>query len=272
MEIGKILLTNNDCYKKGAKMTPKGIVVHSTGANNTTIKRYVQPDDGIIGLNKNGNDWNHPGVSKCVHAFIGKDKNGSIKVYQTLPFDMKPWGCGKGSKGSYNNSHIQFEMCEDDLKNEQYFNEIMTNGIDFCVLICKQYGLTVDSIVSHHEAHVLGYASDHGDPDHWLKKFGKDMNWFRAEVSKKLGNVVPEQNDVPFKVKITCDSLNVRMGPGINYDVVGCIVKDKSLVEKNPNYYYPCGTYTIVEDKNGWGRLKSGAGWISLNTKYSTRV
>lgn len=271
MEIGKIFLTNNDCYKKGAKMVPKGIVVHSTGANNVNIKRYVQPDDGIIGKNSNGNDWNRSGVSKCVHAFIGKVKSGDIMVYQTLPYDVKPWGCGKGSKGSYNNSHIQFEICEDDLKNEDYFNKAMNKAIEYCAYLCNLYLLPVDSIVSHHEAHLLGYGSDHGDPDHWMKKYGKDMNWFRAEVQKRLG-VAPKPTTTTFKVKIICDDLNVRMGAGVNYDVVGRIVKDKSLVEKNPKYFYPCGTYTIIEEKNGWGKLKSGAGWISINPKYAQKI
>ena len=56
MELRKCILTKNDCYKKGTKITPKGIVVHSTGANNPTLRRYVQPDDGILGVNKNKND------------------------------------------------------------------------------------------------------------------------------------------------------------------------------------------------------------------------
>lgn len=50
--------------------------------------------------------------------------------------------------------------------------------------------------------------------------------------------------------KVTTSVLNIRKGPGTNYPVCGQI-KDK-------------GTYTIVETKNGWGKLKSGAGWISL--------
>ena len=117
---GKILLTKNDCYKRNQKMTPKGIVVHSTGANNPNIRRYVAPDDGIIGKNDYNNDWNRSGLDVAVHAFIGKDKNGNVKCYQTLPFDICCWGVGSGSKGSYNYNpaYIQFEMCEDDLNNK----------------------------------------------------------------------------------------------------------------------------------------------------------
>lgn len=58
--------------------------------------------------------------------------------------------------------------------------------------------------------------------------------------------------------KIVSDELNIRKGPGTNYDVVGSI-KDH-------------GTYTIVETAGSWGRLKSGAGWINCSTAYCTRV
>ena len=88
---GKILFTKSDCYKSAKKMTPKGIVVHSTGANNPNLKRYVQPDDGIIGKNDYSNDLNRSGQDVCVHAFIGKDKNGKVKCYQTLPFNYCCW-------------------------------------------------------------------------------------------------------------------------------------------------------------------------------------
>lgn len=190
MDLYECILTKNDCYKKHTPMTPKGIVVHSTGANNPYLKRYVQPDDGILGYNKYQNDWNRPGVKKCVHAFIGKDKNGKVKCYKTLPFDIACWGVGGGKKGSYNynpTGHIQFEVCEDNLKDENYFNECFNLAADFCVFLCKLYDLDVNSIVGHHEAYLLGYGSNHGDPDAWMKKFGKDMNWFRNLVKSKMG-------------------------------------------------------------------------------------
>ena len=38
-----------ECYTAGRKITPKGIMVHSTGANNPNLKRYVGPDDGLLG-------------------------------------------------------------------------------------------------------------------------------------------------------------------------------------------------------------------------------
>ncbi len=101
MEIVKYYQTNNPCYQAGRKITPYGIVVHSTGANNPNLKRYVGPDDGILGENKYGNHWNKPDANKCVHAFIGRVADGTVKIYQTLPWDYRCWGVG-----SYNAIHV----------------------------------------------------------------------------------------------------------------------------------------------------------------------
>lgn len=193
-------LIDNPCYKYNEKMDgkPFGIIVHSTGANNRNLKRYVQPvksqsyyqmviDD--IGLNKNGNSWNRLDVKKCVHAFIGLNSKGQIETYNTLPFDLCCWGCASGSKGSFNynpNACIQFEICEDSLKDEDYFNRAFKEAIEFCAYLCDRYSIPVRNIYSHKEAGKAGYASKHTDCDHWLEKFGKDMAWFRREVGALL--------------------------------------------------------------------------------------
>lgn len=75
MNLRKLILTNNACYKAGKTITPKGIMIHSTGANNPWLKRYVGPDDGLLGKNQYNNHWNQDkpgGRQVCVHAFIGK--------------------------------------------------------------------------------------------------------------------------------------------------------------------------------------------------------
>ncbi len=61
----------------------------------------------------------------------------------------------------------------------------------------------------------------------------------------------------PYKVRVSIDDLNIRKGPGTNY--------------KKTGQYTGKGTFMIVEEKigegstKGWGRLKSGAGWIALD-------
>ena len=56
---------------------------------------------------------------------------------------------------------------------------------------------------------------------------------------------------VNYRVEITTSSLNVRKGAGVSYAVAGSVKKGQ--------------VFTIVEEKNGWGKLKSGAGWIKLS-------
>ena len=88
MNLQKLFFMENACYKAGRKITVKGIMVHSTGANNPWLKRYVGPDDGKLGKNQYNNHWNtyHPGGREvCVHGFIGKLADGSVATYQTLP-------------------------------------------------------------------------------------------------------------------------------------------------------------------------------------------
>ena len=113
------MLTNNPCYKGTVEMKPVGVLWHSTGANNPTLKRYVQPSAGdenydeliaLLGKNKYNNDWNHTTRKVGVNAFIGKLADGTVASVQTMPWNYRPWGCGSGSKGSCNNGWIQFEI------------------------------------------------------------------------------------------------------------------------------------------------------------------
>ena len=90
MNLHKLIFTNNACYKAGRTIVPKGIMVHSTGANNLWLKRYVGPDDGLLGKNQYNNHWNQDkpdGRQVCVHAFIGKLADGSIAAYQTTTLE-----------------------------------------------------------------------------------------------------------------------------------------------------------------------------------------
>ncbi|MDD4510664.1 MAG: N-acetylmuramoyl-L-alanine amidase [Oscillospiraceae bacterium] len=185
MNLHKLLLTNNACYKAGRTITPKGIMVHSTGANNPNLKRYVGPDDGLLGKNPNNNHWNTDtpdGRQVCVHAFIGNLADGTIAAYQTLPWNYRGWHCG----GSGNDTHISFEICEDALTDGDYFNRVYNEAVELCVYLCKQYGLNESNIICHSEGYKLGIASNHADVMHWFPKHGKSMDTFRAAVKQAL--------------------------------------------------------------------------------------
>jgi len=271
MNLKKLIFTNNACYKAGRTIVPKGIMVHSTGANNPNLKRYVGPDDGLLGKNQYNNHWNQDkpdGRQVCVHGFIGKLADGSIATYQTLPWNMRGWHCGSGAKGSGNDSHISFEICEDGLTDATYFNRVYTEAVELCAYLCKQYGLTEKNIICHSEGYKLGIASNHGDVMHWWSKHGKSMDTFRAEVKAALSSSAAESaasTDEPtafeqYRIRISIANLNIRKGPGTNYGTLG--------------RYTGKGVFTIVEEAAGagaskWGLLKSyqksRAGWISLD-------
>ena len=112
--------------------------------------------------------------------------DGSIATYQTLPWNHRGWHCGSGSKGSGNNTHIGFEICEDGLTDASYFSAIYKEAVELCVYLCKQFNLTEKDIICHCEGSNLGIASNHSDVMHWFPKHGKSMDIFRAEVGKLL--------------------------------------------------------------------------------------
>ena len=278
MKLIKCLLTQNDCYKAGRTITPKGVMVHSTGANNPLVARYVQPSNNdpnrdslqaTIGGNRNNNDWNNPGLDVCTHAFIGKLADGSVGTVQTLPWNHRGWHAGTGtSGGSANNTHIAFEICEDDLTDEGYFRKVYQEAVELTVMLCKTYDLNplADGVViCHSEGYQRGVASNHADVMHWFPKFGKSMDTFRKDVAAALNSGgsgssggSQDVNDYTVRVKVT--DLHIRSGPGTNTAIKGII---------------PPGVYTITAEANGpgakkWGKLKSGAGWIALDHTEKT--
>lgn len=214
MEIIRYYQTKNPCYISGRKIKPSGIVVHSTGANNPYLKRYVGPDDGILGQNQYNNHWNQASANKCVHAWIGKAADGSVKVYQTLPWDYRCWGVGSGKKGSYNATHIQFEICEDNLKDPAYYQEAFTLAKQLCEFLSNEYGIKNENIVGHYEAYAAGYGSNHADPKPWQKKHKGSMAQFRAVVNALLnGGKTPSEVDIKQAEQLATDTKETAEKP-----------------------------------------------------------
>ena len=202
MDYNILLLTKNECYTSqvgSVNVLPSGIVVHSTGANNPSLKRYVGPDDGRLGENRYGNHWNRAGLEKCVHAIIGRDKNGDVCTYQLLPLNICAWGVGRGEKGSYNYDpvYLQFEICEDSLEDEKYYFAVMNEAAELCARWCKEFSLPIENVISHREATLRGYASNHGDIDHWLSQFGESMDDFRRRVSDIMKEEAANEKELP---------------------------------------------------------------------------
>lgn len=190
MNLHKLIFTECDSYKAGKIIVPKGVMVHSTGANNPNLCRYVGPDDGLLGENKYNNHWNMPKVGASVHAFIGKLKDGTVATYQVLPWNYKSGHCSRGKNGSGNDTHISFEICEDNLKDATYFNKVYQEAVELTAMLCKEYNLDPMAkgvVIDHSEGYDLGIASNHGDVAHWFPKYGKSMDTFRADVKALLG-------------------------------------------------------------------------------------
>lgn len=150
MRLRQQLLTKNQCYIVGQAIRPKGVMVHSTGANNPRVARYV-PGDDEMGRNTGGNHWDvyHPGGRQvCVHAFIGKFADGSVGTVQTLPWTVRGWHCA----GNANNTHIGFEICEDGLDDPAYFRAVYQEAVELTAMLCQDYDLDplADGVVICH--------------------------------------------------------------------------------------------------------------------------
>lgn len=197
------MMRQSTCYNSTAKMNVRGVLWHSTGANNPWIKRYVQPDDtaadrdkllNLIGKNLYRNDWNHIAMSAGLNAWIGKLEDGTVTTVQTMPWNYIPWGCGSGSKGSCNHGWIQFEICEDGLGDQSYFNAVYQEACQLTAYLCKLYGIDpygsfngIPTILCHQDSYQYGMGTNHSDVYHWFNRYGKTMDDVRNDVALIIG-------------------------------------------------------------------------------------
>ena len=285
MNIITAYAVKNDCYKKAQKMTPAGIVVHSTGTNNPNLKRYVDAPDEV-GVNQYGNHWNNSaadmGRSVCVHSFIGYDKNKAVRVANILPYNYCCWGVGSGSKGSYNYNpaYIQFEMCEDGLTDKAYFAAVRDVAIEYCAYLCKEFNISVDKIVSHKEAHALGYGSDHGDPDNWWSKHAYTMDMFRAAVKAKLAaqETKPTTPAVPAEpaktlYRVQTGAFSKKANATALADKLKKAGFDTYIVQGGKYYKVQVGAYSVKANASAMADKLKKAGFDTyITTKSGTAV
>ena len=203
MKIIQNILTNNDCYKAGKKITVKGLMLHSVGC--------AQPSAQVFMKN-----WNKSGVEKCVHGFIDGNTGD---VYQCLPWNHRGWHGG----GSSNNTHIGVEMCEpacikytggatftcsDPTTAKAVAQRTYDTAVQLFAHLCEQYNLNPlgdGVIVSHKEGHKRGISSNHGDPEHLWNQLGMGytMDTFRKAVKNAMGKVKTEATPtVLYRVQV----------------------------------------------------------------------
>lgn len=130
--------------------------------------------------------------------------------------------------------------------NTESLNVRKGDSTQFAILTTIKKGEYV--MVTHrNSANTWVYVKTQSGVYGWVSKA------YLKKVVKETKPVEPEFT--PYLVVINTNSLNVRKGPGTNYGIVTSVKKG--------------GVYTIVDEQNGWGLLKSYQsgrnGWISLS-------
>lgn len=260
MILRQYYLTKNDAYMEARKIVPCGILWHSTGAPNPYLWRYVGPDDGYLGRNPNNNHWNRPGHRLCGHAMIGKQKDDTVAIYQTLPFDYRCMLSGSSTRGNANTmGWIQFEICEDSTYNADYAMEVYRAAVWYSAMVLKKFGLGAMSMENRHLLpvtldHAEGYryriASNHGDVRHWFGKYGITMDKIRRDIAAEMGVLVSSGTELQSQI--------IRLEAGTPY------YKEASNTSGIAGRIQIATNYTIIATQGVYGLLKSRAGWVQL--------
>ena len=178
-------------------------------------------------------------------------------VIQGLPTNRNAWAAGDGSKGTGNRKYIHIEICRS-TGDEKVFKQCEQNCAEFLAKELKARGWTIKQVKKHqdfadkrcpHKTLDLGWQRFLDMVQNELNK----LNNVSKPVEKPVNPVV--ENDI-YTVRITADILNVRKGPAVSYNATSSVNKGQ--------------VFTIVQVQNGWGKLKSGAGWINLS--YTEKI
>lgn len=222
------------------KIIPTAICYHQTGNVDASAKAN---HNYMKNCNKNGSriaSW---------HFTVGHDY-----IYQAQSTNYK---CYHAGTTAGNNTSIGVEICMYSDKEKQI--QAYKNAIELGKILMGYHKFSINQVKRHKD-----FSGKHCPA--WLieGKYGYTWNWFKEQLSVKPSQPTVQPTpqpsvkiDVPFLATIIVDELNIRKDADFNSEVVGAVKKG--------------GVYTIVEVKNGLGKLASGAGWISVNEKYITK-
>lgn len=186
-------------------------------------------------------------TSRKASSNYGIGTDGRIGMY--VEEKDRAW---TSSSPDNDNQAVTIEVANNTLgPNWTVSDKAMSSLIDLCVDICKRNGIQRLNFTGDKTGNLTMhcYFKSTLCPGPYLKS---KFPYIASEVNKRLG---AEATPEPFIVQITASSLNVRKGPGTSYAVAQTVRKGQ--------------VFTIVQQQGGWGKLKSGAGWISL--KYTAR-
>lgn len=236
MTINKMLTTVN--YSIGNGKQNQYIVIHYVGATG--------------GAEANCRFFKSTLRNASAHYFIGH--NGEI--WQCVEDKDIAWHCGaKSYRHPYcrNGNSIGIELCCRQTSNGTWYFEEATvkAAIELVQTLMAKYNIPVSNVVRHYD--VTGKIC----PEPYVRSSAQ-WDSFKAyltssPVSSASSSTAPASG---YLVKVTADVLNVRRGAGVGYAVATTVKKGE--------------VYTIVDEYKGWGKLKSGAGWIKLS--YTKRV
>ena len=166
-------------------------------------------------------------------------------IYQAQSTNYK---CYHAGTTNGNNTSIGIEICMYTDKQKQL--QAYKNAIELGKILMTYHNFNINQVKRHKD-----FSGKHCPA--WLieGKYGYTWTWFKEQLTKKE-EVKPIATS--YVVKIIVDELNVRKDAGTSYEVVTVVKQGQA--------------FTIIEEKNGWGKLKSGVGWISLNSKYVQKI
>ena len=234
----KYNLTKCSDRKAGKKV--KYIVVHYTGTTASAANncKYFRSCDR----------------NASADYFI--DTNGKIYKFNANCKTYYAWHCGDGygRYGITNANSIGIEVVsagkEYTAKQKDSLNKLVR-------AIMAEYDIPASRCVRHWDASRKCCPAPYAGSTAKNKKW-KELHTYitKASSTNSASTTSTASSFKSYKVKITADVLNVRNGAGTSYKVNATVKKGD--------------VYTIVQEKNGWGKLKSGAGWIKLS--YAKKV
>lgn len=237
------------------------------GGRSTSAIKYIvfhfTANDGDSD-ESNGNYFKTHIIKASAHYFVDDDS-----VTQSVPDnhiaysvggnkynDCSKTGGGKLYKIAKNANTINIELCDTKRDGVIMATEAtLSNAVELCRTLMKKYNVDVNHVIRHFDVngkHCPSYFMDDAAWSSFKKRLTGNMT-INPSVSEEVSSY-----DVFKPYMVSCDrtDLNIRKGPGTNYPTNG-----KMTV----------GFYTIVAESSGkgankgWGKLKSGAGWISLD-------
>ena len=194
-------ITKNPTYSNPTKIKVQGLLLHSVGCPQENPWNWR-------------NRWDKTTANTSVHGIIGADETIiMLPCMEKTGESIKCWGCGKGSKGSCNQSHLQFEMTESNYikyiggatfiktnkeKAIEFTKKTTENAVELFAQLCKFHNLDPMKegvIYTHKTAHEAGYASNHGDPVHLWNQLG--MNYtvenFKKDINNRLNELIDKE-------------------------------------------------------------------------------